>query len=56
MRVDHDKPPFSRVFVVCSRSHTEEDLRDAFGMYGEVSYKGHDVLTVWDELPQGDPG
>lgn len=35
-RVDHHKPPFSRVFVVCSRSHTEEDLRSAFEEYGEV--------------------
>jgi len=35
-RVDHHKPPFSRVFVVCSRSHTEEELRSAFEEYGEV--------------------
>lgn len=35
-KVDHDTPPFSRVFVVCSKSHTEEELRDAFEVYGEV--------------------
>ena len=35
-RVDHDKPPFSRVFVVCSRSHSEEELRSSFEEYGEV--------------------
>ena len=36
-RVDYDKPPFSRVFVVCSRSHTEEELREAFEEHGVVS-------------------
>ena len=35
-RVDHQNPPFSRVFVVCSRSHTEDELRSAFQEYGEV--------------------
>ena len=50
-RVDHHKPPFSRVFVVCSRSHTEEDLRSAFEEYGEVnkitskSFSLHVILT-----------
>ena len=38
-RVDHDNPPFSRIFVVCSRSHTDEEIRAAFGVHGTVSLK-----------------
>ena len=36
-KVDHDNPPFSRLFVVCSKNHNEEDIREAFGHYGTVS-------------------
>ena len=35
-RINMDSPPFSRVFIVCSRHHREEDLRAAFEGFGEV--------------------
>lgn len=31
-----DTPPFSRVFVVCSKHHREEEIRAAFQQYGLV--------------------
>lgn len=31
-----DKPPYSRVFVVCNKQHRLEDLRSLFEKYGEV--------------------
>lgn len=31
-----DNPPYSRVFVVCSRDLREDDLRKSFEQYGEV--------------------
>ena len=36
-KVDHDNPPFSRLFVVCSKNHTDDDIKEAFGSYGKVS-------------------
>ena len=36
-KIDHDNPPFSRLFIVCSKGHTEDDIRDAFSMHGTVS-------------------
>lgn len=44
-QVDHDKPPFSRVFVVCSKSHSSDDLKTAFEQYGCVE----DVWVVKDK-------
>ena len=44
-QVDHDKPPFSRVFVVCSKSHSSDDLKTAFEQYGTVK----DVWVVKDK-------
>ena len=44
-RVDHDKPPFSRLFVVCSKTHTEPELRTKFEPYGSVE----DVWVVKDK-------
>lgn len=32
----NENPPNSRLFVVCSKSLTEEDLRSAFSPYGEI--------------------
>lgn len=51
-RVDHDKPPFSRVFVVCSRSHTDEEIRGAFEQYGEVE----DVWVVKHKVTKESKG
>lgn len=51
-RVDYDKPPFSRVFVVCSRSHTEEELREAFEEHGVVD----DVFLVKDKVTKENKG
>ncbi|XP_050663656.1 RNA-binding protein 45-like [Leptidea sinapis] len=31
-----DNPPFSRIFVVCNKHMTEEDLRTAFSEYGDI--------------------
>ena len=36
-KVDHDIPPFSRLFVVCSKNHDDDDIKEAFGKYGNVS-------------------
>lgn len=44
-QVDHDKPPFSRVFVVCSKSHSSDDIKTAFEKYGTVE----DVWVVKDK-------
>ncbi len=35
-RVDMDTPPFSRVFVVCSKHHREDELRAAFQDFGNI--------------------
>jgi len=51
-RVDHDKPPFSRLFVVCSRDHTDSDIRDAFSEYGEVE----DVWVVKNKITKENKG
>lgn len=44
-QVDHDKPPFSRVFVVCSKSHSSDDLKKVFEEFGTVE----DVWVVKDK-------
>ena len=36
-KIDHDNPPFSRLFVVCSKNHDDEDIKESFGKYGTVS-------------------
>lgn len=35
-RNDNDKPPYSRLFIVCSKLHTKEDLLPLFEKYGQV--------------------
>ena len=42
--VDIDNPLFSRVFIVCGRSLTSEEVRDAFSVCGTVE----DVRMVKD--------
>jgi len=44
-RVDHDKPPFSRLFVICSKSHSGDDLKECFEKFGTVE----DVWVVKDK-------
>lgn len=31
-----DTPPMSRLFVICSKNHTEEEFQEAFGPFGNV--------------------
>ncbi len=35
-RINMDTPPFSRVFVVCTKNHRETDIRAAFQEYGVI--------------------
>lgn len=44
-QVDHDKPPFSRIFVVCSKSYSSDDLKAVFEKFGTVE----DVWVVRDK-------
>lgn len=51
-RVDVDNPPFSRVFVVCSKKHTQDELTTAFHSFGEIE----DVWVVKDKLTKENRG
>lgn len=51
-RINVDSPPFSRVFLVCSKSHKEEDMRMAFTQYGDVE----DVWMVKDRMTKENKG
>ena len=51
-RIDVDNPPFSRVFVVCSKKHTEEDMRQSFQAFGQVE----DVWIVKDKVSKESRG
>lgn len=51
-RPNSDFPPFSRVFVVCSRNHKEEDIRTAFQPYGNLE----DVWMVKDRMTKENKG
>ena len=51
-RVNVDTPPFSRVFVVCSKSHREEDVNAAFSQFGSVE----DVWMVKDRMTKENKG
>ncbi|XP_070566589.1 RNA-binding protein 45-like [Ptychodera flava] len=42
--INCDRPPYSRLFIVCARHHTEEDLRRYFDRYGVIE----DVWVVRD--------
>merc|ERR1719392_232674 len=41
---DDNKAPFSRLFVVCGKQHTSDDLREAFNDYGSIE----DIWVVKD--------
>ena len=51
-RVNSDFPPFSRVFVVCSKTHKEDDVKSAFQLYGAVE----DVWMVKDRMTKENKG
>ena len=51
-RVNVDSPPFSRVFVVCSKTHREEDVKAAFSQFGSVE----DVWMVKDRMTKENKG
>lgn len=33
---NEDTPPMSRLFVICGKTHTEDEFQEAFGPYGTV--------------------
>ncbi|XP_017840630.2 RNA-binding protein 45 [Drosophila busckii] len=47
-----DDPPMSRLFIICNKSHTEEDFREAFSPYGEIE----DIWVVKDKHTQENKG
>jgi len=51
-RVNCDFPPFSRVFVVCSKTHKEDDIRTVFQRFGNVE----DVWMVKDRMTKESKG
>ena len=44
-RVDVDSPPFSRIFIVCSKKHSSDDMRAAFEQFGSIE----DIWVVKDK-------
>lgn len=36
--VDDNDPPYSRIFIVCGKSITEELLREKFSQCGQIEY------------------
>ena len=51
-KVDADNPPFSRVFIVCGRTTTADEVKAAFSGYGTVE----DVWTVKDKVTKENKG
>lgn len=51
-RVNVDHPPFSRAFVVCSKNHTEEEIRTCFAPYGCIE----DIWMVKDRMTKENKG
>lgn len=51
-RINCDFPPFSRVFVVCSKTHKEDDIRAVFQQFGNVE----DVWMVKDRMTKEHKG
>ena len=47
-----DDPPYSRLFILCSRGTSEDDFREAFGKYGTVQ----DVWILKDKQRNEDKG
>lgn len=40
----HDEPPMSRLFVICNKNNSEDELREAFGKFGGLE----DIFLVKD--------
>lgn len=51
-RIDHDTPPFSRLFVVCSKNHEKQDISNAFEEFGTLQ----DVWLVKDRATNENKG
>ena len=51
-RINHDYPPFSRIFIVCSKNHKEEEMRQAFAPCGSIE----DVWMVKDRMTKESKG
>lgn len=47
-----DDPPMSRLFIICNKSHTEEDLRNAFERFGKIE----DIWVIKDKQTQENKG
>ena len=50
--INHDQPAFSRVFIVCSKLMKEEEIREAFSVYGNIE----DVWMVKDRMTKENKG
>lgn len=50
--INQDSPPFSRVFVVCSKSMKEEEIQESFSTYGTID----DVWMVKDRMTKENKG
>ena len=50
--VNHDIPPFSRVFIVCSKNMKDDEIKDAFAIYGMIE----DIWMVKDRMTKENKG
>ena len=50
--INHDSPPFSRVFVVCSKSMREDEVQEAFSAFGPIE----DIWMVKDRMTKENKG
>ena len=50
--INHDSPPFSRVFVVCSKGMREEEVQEAFAVFGPIE----DIWMVKDRMTKENKG
>jgi RNA recognition motif-containing protein len=46
------EPPNSRLFILCSKSVTDEELREAFNKYGHIE----DIWIVKDKMSGDNKG
>ena len=51
-RINHDYPPLSRIFIVCSKNHREDEMRQAFNSCGNIE----DVWMVKDRMTKENKG
>lgn len=50
---DVDDPPLSRLFIVCSKSNTQEDFKKGFEKFGIIEGKCQmikSILIIWKKL------